>query len=133
MIQTQRNIQAFQNWGTLPQINKSEFSGKIFNHIGNYRKHMRIHEGYRPFECNVCGKKFGQSSNYKNHMKVHLNDRPYKCDFPQCHRSFVQPNNLILHQRVHSGEKPFSCEVFTCISLFYKNHLFHFISPSTPF
>lgn len=85
--------------------------GKLFSHVGNYRKHMKIHEGYRPFSCSICSKRFAQSSNFKNHMKVHLNDRPYKCEFQNCHRSFVQPNNLILHQRVHSGEKPFSCEV----------------------
>ncbi|XP_055326044.1 zinc finger protein 613-like [Sitodiplosis mosellana] len=36
---------------------------------GNMMKHMRVHSGDKPFQCNECFKRFVQKSHLKEHMK----------------------------------------------------------------
>ncbi|KAH3897252.1 zinc finger protein egl-43-like [Dreissena polymorpha] len=47
---------------------------KVFPHKGNLRRHIRIHEGIKPFKCEFCDKRFSDASNCKKHAVVHLLD-----------------------------------------------------------
>lgn len=45
---------------------------KEFNKSWNFLDHARMHEGIKPFVCDLCGKSFTQSGNMKKHRKQHL-------------------------------------------------------------
>jgi len=52
---------------------KCEWPGcdKSFSNQSNKSRHMRTHNGSKPYSCHVCNKRFSQSSNLKVHLKTH--------------------------------------------------------------
>lgn len=55
--------------------------------------------------CTVCGKKV---RDFKRHMQVHTGERPYICTY--CNKGFTSPYALKVHTRRHTNERPFQCE-----------------------
>lgn len=45
--------------------------GRVFSKRYNQQAHMRIHDGTRPFGCELCGKRFMWKSSLKSHAKMH--------------------------------------------------------------
>ena len=40
-----------------------------------------VHEGKKPFKCDICGAKFAVKQGLKNHVEsVHEGKKPFKCD-----------------------------------------------------
>eukprot|EP00347_Sterkiella_histriomuscorum_P022998 403336346 len=56
---------------------------------------MRIHQGYRPFQCDICPMKFNSRGNKSDHMRRHINQRNYECEL--CGQKYYRRYQLAKH------------------------------------
>ena len=69
-----------------------------------------VHEGKKPFKCNICD----YSSSLKHHMKKHVDSvhegkKPFKCDI--CDYTCSQKSNMKRHvASVHEEKNPIKCD-----------------------
>ncbi|KAL7638275.1 UNVERIFIED_CONTAM: hypothetical protein RMT77_010839 [Armadillidium vulgare] len=110
--------------------------------------HMRIHNGVKPYKCNVCSKEFTVKCNFDSHKWTHTGtrDRPYKCKLcdrsyhlhglldmhirshkkirpytcNECGKSFIRKNNYQTHKALHTGEKQHECKF--CGKTFFRKY-----------
>ncbi|EDV91304.1 zinc finger protein 16 [Drosophila grimshawi] len=81
---------------------------KTFKTNGGLVVHQKRHLKLIEFECEYCGKGFVESSNLKRHIaSLHTSDRPHRCTI--CQHSFARVYLLELHKRTHTGERPYAC------------------------
>ena len=76
----------------------------------NLNKHIAsVHDGKKPFKCNICEASFPQKQNLNIHIaSVHEGKKPFKCN--SCDASFVSKHGLTVHiYSVHEFKKPFKC------------------------
>ncbi|EEC13276.1 zinc finger, C2H2 type, putative, partial [Ixodes scapularis] len=106
--------------------------GKAFARNSDRNRHVKIHTGVRPFQCDVCSRKFRQSW----HLQLSLMppaDPQAEFDnipaYPQaesytahplytlqpicavCGKAFARNSDRNRHVKIHTGVRPFQCDV----------------------
>lgn len=72
------------------------FSSRYANHV---KRHMKTHNGEKPFNCPLCSYASAQLVNLQRHLRIHTGEKPYKCD--TCSFACSSLGNLKRHQRMH--------------------------------
>lgn len=55
----------------------------------------------RKFQCVYCYKTLSSKQNYKEHIYIHTGEKPFKCTEPGCEESFRQGSQLSVHRKMH--------------------------------
>ncbi|XP_055384293.1 zinc finger protein OZF-like [Condylostylus longicornis] len=77
-------------------------------------EHMKKHEHFKRFICELCGKGFQKNYELVRHMNTHGGERSFKCEL--CSATFYSKIILTRHEMTHLNYKPFKCNV--CQALF---------------
>ena len=69
-----------------------------------------VHEGKKPYKCNICDAQFEIETDLKNHLESdHGGKKVFKCY--SCDSNFTLETDLHDHiGSVHEGKKPFECD-----------------------
>ncbi|XP_022670378.1 early growth response protein 1-like [Varroa destructor] len=82
------------------------FCGSAFARNEELTRHLRIHSGQRPFECNQCGRKFGRKDHRDKHLKTHLRNeykRIHRCPVGHCPGRYTRTDALNRHMLATHG------------------------------
>lgn len=77
------------------------FSSRYANHV---KRHMKTHNGEKPFNCPLCTYASAQLVNLQRHLRIHTGEKPYVCD--SCSFACSSLGNLKRHQRMHVPNVP---------------------------
>ena len=88
-----------------------EHCGKVFTKRYNWQSHLRTHETYRPWKCDVCWAEIGRRSDFNRHMSKHTGEKKFICSGILkdgrrwgCGKSFSRADILSNHHKSKAGE-----------------------------
>lgn len=81
--------------------------GKMFDSMVDFRKHIKTHDGAKPYNCHICGRSFGFEAVLKKHLMFHNGQKPFQCLV--CSAAYTSANDLRMHAKTHTGDKPYKC------------------------
>ncbi|XP_053142198.1 zinc finger protein 410-like [Hemicordylus capensis] len=61
----------YMSQGEKPFLCEAQGCGRSFAEYSSLRKHLVVHSGVKPHQCQICGKTFSQSGSRNVHMKKH--------------------------------------------------------------
>lgn len=75
--------------------------GKIYSSPINRKRHVDcIHLKLKDFTCSICRRQLSSKQNYREHLSIHTGERPFCCS--QCDLCFRQGSQLSQHKKTHS-------------------------------
>ncbi|XP_046615728.1 zinc finger protein 267-like [Neodiprion virginianus] len=95
---------------------------KIFVDKVLYQKHRNVHDPacWNRFRCEICCRAFGDRFKLKSHETIHNGTKPYQCDI--CGHTFNRNANMIRHRAKHSEQTCRFCDnVFKSMQILRKH------------
>jgi len=75
------------------------FCSAAFTTAQNLKGHVKsVHEGVKPYSCQICDRKFAYKDTLEAHMPTHTGEAAYKCE--NCEKSFKQRSSLCTHRKL---------------------------------
>jgi uncharacterized Zn-finger protein len=67
--------------------------------------HLKIHNGFKPYNCESCSRSFANKSSLREHVRFHHlgAPKPYMCS--GCGITFGNKGMLKIHEMTHTDEK----------------------------
>ncbi|XP_067933010.1 zinc finger protein ZFAT-like [Watersipora subatra] len=88
---------------------KCPYCDKTFtNNNVELQKHIWIHEGIKPFKCELCEYSCRTRSGLTSHMLRHAEQKPFPCVF--CGKRYKSKTALRWHERSHASGRLFKCD-----------------------
>lgn len=76
----------------------------------------------KKYQCPYCWVALSNTGQFRGHVRIHTGERPYKCDEQFCQKTFTRNEELTRHKRIHTGQRPYACQL--CAKRFgRKDHL----------
>lgn len=76
----------------------------------------------KKYQCPYCWVALSNTGQFRGHIRIHTGERPFKCDQANCEKTFTRNEELTRHKRIHTGQRPFACQL--CDKRFgRKDHL----------